>query len=334
MEEFLKLFEGKAKPKLGPAKNAEMIQILDKAVEGVYPSQPKTLKADVARIQTHIRRLEKEADLTGVRASRIEWLRKAQHALEMLATPVAVPAKAPAPAPAAAPAAAAPPPPPPPPPGQLFPVKTKKTREDGDCFYSSMYRASNEQGALHVFHTCLGIDTTSEDTFILSFRQRVANEILSNHLPSVVEQNGRQTNTYDMFMLDDPATYEIKLEGFPSWFATEFATQEAIGEREHFLTRLAFHAGSSYKDVGEIEVKIVQRLLEPCPLLLDIRVDTPPTLAKVRNGKPVITLQNQGESHYEYFSFNIPQKLSRKVAKGGSTHKGSTHRVKTRRTRR
>jgi hypothetical protein len=228
------------------------------------------------------------------------------------------PAAAPAPALAPAPAAAS---------EQLFPVKTKKTREDGDCFYSSIYRASNEQGVLQVFNTCLGIDITSEDTFILSFRQRVANEILSNNLPSTVEQNGRQTNTYDIFMLDDPDTYKLKLEGFPPWFVKEFPTQEDIGQRDHFLTRLAFHAGSSYKDVGEIDVKIVQRLLEPCPIFLDIRIDTPSTLAKVRNGKPVITLQNQGESHYEYFSFNIPQKLARKTpAKGGKGRK-------TRRTR-
>ena len=355
MEKFLDLFTGKTKPKLGPAKNAEMNQILEKAVEGVYAAKPKTLKVNVGRIQTHIRRLEKEEDTTGVRAPRLYWLKQAEQALQMLAAeaapapaapaPVApapaakpVPLAAPvAPAPAAKPVPLAPPVAPapaavpPPVEGQLYPAVTKKTRTDGDCFYSSIYRASNEQGALQLFNTCLGIDTTSEDSFILSFRQRIATEILSNNLPTEDLGEGRSLNTYDVLLQDDPATYRAKLRAFPAWFSKEFINQEAIGLREHFLERLAFHSGSSYKDVGEIEVKIVQRLLEQCPITLDIIVDTPVALMKIRGGNPVITLQNQGESHYEYFSF-IP--LPPKAKPASRKAKGGRRSRKTRRSRR
>ena len=360
MEKFLDLFTGKTKPKLGPAKNAEMNQILEKAVEGVYAAKPKTLKANVGRIQTHIRRLEKEEDTTGVRAPRLYWLKQAEQALQMLAAEAApapaapapaapapaapapaakpVPLAAPvAPAPAAKPVPLAPPVAPapaavpPPVEGQLYPAVTKKTRTDGDCFYSSIYRASNEQGALQLFNTCLGIDTTSEDSFILSFRQRIATEILSNNLPTEDLGEGRSLNTYDVLLQDDPATYRAKLRAFPAWFSKEFINQEAIGLREHFLERLAFHSGSSYKDVGEIEVKIVQRLLEQCPITLDIIVDTPVALMKIRGGNPVITLQNQGESHYEYFSF-IP--LPPKAKPASRKAKGGRRSRKTRRSRR
>ena len=347
MEKFLDLFTGKTKPKLGPAKNAEMNQILEKAVEGVYAAKPKTLKVNVGRIQTHIRRLEKEEDTTGVRAPRLYWLKQAEQALQMLAADAAPLPPAAKPVPPAAPPAAKPVPPaaplpaaaplpvvaaqPPPVEGQLYPAVTKKTRTDGDCFYSSIYRASNEQGALQIFNTCLGIDTTSEDTFILSFRQRIATEILSNNLPTEDLGEGRSLNTYDVLLQDDPATYRAKLRAFPAWFSKEFINQEAIGLREHFLERLAFHSGSSYKDVGEIEVKIVQRLLEPCPITLDIIVDTPVALMKIRGGNPVITLQNQGESHYEYFSF-IP--LAPKAKPASRKAKGGRRPRKTRRSRR
>ena len=335
MEKFLDLFTGKTKPKLGPAKNAEMNQILEKAVEGVYAAKPKTLKVNVGRIQTHIRRLEKEEDTTGVRAPRLYWLKQAEQALQMLAAEAAPAPAAPAPAakpvPLAAPVAPAPAAVPPPVEGQLYPAVTKKTRTDGDCFYSSIYRASNEQGALQLFNTCLGIDTTSEDSFILSFRQRIATEILSNNLPTEDLGEGRSLNTYDVLLQDDPATYRAKLRAFPAWFSKEFINQEALGLREHFLERLAFHSGSSYKDVGEIEVKIVQRLLEQCPITLDIIVDTPVALMKIRGGNPVITLQNQGESHYEYFSF-IP--LPPKAKPASRKAKGGMRSRKTRRSRR
>ena len=247
-----------------------------------------------------------------------------------LAAPVA-PAPAAKPVPLAPPVAPAPAAVPPPVEGQLYPAVTKKTRTDGDCFYSSIYRASNEQGALQLFNTCLGIDTTSEDSFILSFRQRIATEILSNNLPTEDLGEGRSLNTYDVLLQDDPATYRAKLRAFPAWFSKEFINQEAIGLREHFLERLAFHSGSSYKDVGEIEVKIVQRLLEQCPITLDIIVDTPVALMKIRGGNPVITLQNQGESHYEYFSF-IP--LPPKAKPASRKAKGGRRSRKTRRSRR
>lgn len=356
MEALLKgLLGGK---KLGPAKEKVLGEILGRSESGVHKTNPEIFAADKQIIKGFIDGLREGTNATGVKAERIKTLMAVGDHLTVAAGPAAaLPAPA-APAvaepwvekvsrtsgktywynpstgksvwenPTAQPAA----PPAAPPAAQAQaqaqaqaaqPVKTKKTRTDGDCFFSSIFRAANEQALLPLLATCNPLlQTCSESAFILSFRAILAQEIRAERLPM---NAGGSINTYDSLRQlgvdgdqEDDAVYKGTIESFPDWFRAEFPTLESLGTQKQFVKRLACYVAQSYNDVGMIEVGIAQRLLSACPLHLDVLVDTPAALAASRNGVPVITLQNQGEGHYEYFSFNVPVPRGKAKAKGGS----------------
>jgi hypothetical protein len=328
------LLEGK---KLGPAKERVLLDILSRSESGVHKTNPEIFAADKQIIKGFIDSLQ-GVNKTGVKAERIKTLMAVGKHLNVAAS------AAPAAPPAAPPAASAwvekvsrtsgktywynpstsksvwenPNAPPGPQAqaqaqAQAQPVKTKKTRTDGDCFFSSIFRAATEQGLLPLLATCNPLlQTCSESAFILSFRAILAQEIRAERLPM---NAGGSINTYDSLMqLGDDEVYKGTIEAFPIWFQEEFPTLESLGTQKQFVKRLASYVAQSYNDVAMIEVNLAQTLLARCPLHLDVIVDTPRVLAATRGGVPVITLQNQGEGHYEYFSFNVP---AAKV-KGGS----------------
>lgn len=301
---------------LGPVKNKVILDILSRSETGVHAANPSVFLADTRTIEGFILDLSKGTNATGVKGNRILSLKAVQDHLKVKslrpAAAAAAPAAAAPPKPApnpfnnspaaapAAPAAAAPPAPTAP-----RPVKTKKTRTDGDCFFSSIFRAAHEQGLLPLLSTCTPlVETCSESAFILSFRAILAKEIRAERLPM---NAGGTINTYDSLMqLGDDDVYQGTIDSFPDWFKAEFPTLESLGTQKQFVKRLACHVAKSYNDVGMIEVGITQRLLARCPLHLDVLSSNPATLAATRAGVPVITLQNQGEGHYEYFSFVVP----------------------------
>jgi hypothetical protein len=312
---------------LGPTKNKVIQDILERSEAGVHAADSATFMADMRTIEGFILDLSKGTNATGVKGNRILSLKAVQDHMKVMSlrpadavasaapNPFNIYPMPPPPAPAApaaspaAPAAAAPAPSP----AAPRPVKTKKTRTDGDCFFSSIFRAANEQGLLPLLATCNPLlQTCSESAFILSFRAILAQEIRAERLPM---NAGGSINTYDSLMqLGDDEVYKGTIEAFPDWFQAEFPTLESLGTQKQFVKRLASYVAQSYNDVGMIEVNLAQTLLARCPLYLDVITATPAALAATRDGVPVITLQNQGEGHYEYFSFNAP----RGKAKGGS----------------
>lgn len=325
------LLEGK---KLGPAKERVLLDILSRSESGVHKTNPEIFAADKQIIKGFIDSLQ-GVNKTGVKAERIKTLMAVGKHLNVAASapPAAPPASAwvekvsrtsgktywynpstsksvwenpnapPGPQPQAQPQ----------PQPQAQPVKTKKTRTDGDCFFSSIFRAATEQGLLPLLATCNPLlQTCSESAFILSFRAILAQEIRAERLPM---NAGGSINTYDSLMqLGDDEVYKGTIDAFPDWFQEEFPTLESLGTQKQFVKRLASYVAQSYNDVAMIEVNLAQTLLARCPLHLDVIIATPTVLAATRDGIPVITLQNQGEGHYEYFSFNVP---AAKV-KGGS----------------
>ena len=325
------LLEGK---KLGPAKERVLLDILSRSESGVHKTNPEIFAADKQIIKGFIDSLQ-GVNKTGVKAERIKTLMAVGKHLNVAAS--APPAAPPAP-PAASPWVEkvsrtsgktywynpstsksvwenpnAPPGPQPQAQPQAQPVKTKKTRTDGDCFFSSIFRAATEQGLLPLLATCNPLlQTCSESAFILSFRAILAQEIRAERLPM---NAGGSINTYDSLMqLGDDEVYKGTIDALPVWFQEEFPTLESLGTQKQFVKRLASYVAQSYNDVAMIEVNLAQTLLARCPLHLDVITATPAVLAATRGGVPVITLQNQGEGHYEYFSFNV----SGSKAKGGS----------------
>lgn len=183
-------------------------------------------------------------------------------------------------------------------------VWINRTLEQGDCFYSSIFRAAKERGLLPIFRDRLRLNIRTEHAFIGAFRNRIAKEVLAGHLPTDVDQYGHPENTYDILhgmgnSLGAAIQYD---EVFPDWFKTAFAT--GTGTRKNFLKKFAKGARVRQNYVSEIEVSIVKRLLNnECDILLEIDGLTKSVLAKYKTGKPLITLYNSSGGHYEYYTF-------------------------------
>lgn len=194
-----------------------------------------------------------------------------------------------------------------------YPVKIRKTLEQGDCFYSAIYRSAKErQGLLERLSSCVGIQHTNEAEFVQGFRNIIADQIVSGRLPS--EEEGVDTFDYlSGLFISNSNSYAELISSYPKWFKEEFSM--GLGERETFIQLLASHSREPGEWVGEIEVRIVKVLLEPCDISIEVRSNIQNNLYKRSQGKDVLHLYNRSECHYEYFSFVAdPVKVSMPVA--------------------
>jgi hypothetical protein len=179
-----------------------------------------------------------------------------------------------------------------------------ETLSQGDCFYSSIFRACKERGFLPILRDTLKLNVRTEDAFVASFRNRVAREVLANHLPSDVDQHGNPEDTYDILSkMGDSLSAAIEYdEVFPDWFKQAFA--KGVGTRKYFLKTFAKHTRIRKNYISEIEFQIVKKLLDDrCNIFLEAEGLTKALLPKYKVGKPLITLYNSSGGHYEYYSF-------------------------------
>ena len=186
-----------------------------------------------------------------------------------------------------------------------------RTTSNGDCFFSAIFRAAKERGkpVLDAIAKCLGLTTASEPKFIAAFRNKIATQIASGHLPSGQGREGL-LNLYDVFMemIGDPGQYKARVVAYPSWFGKTFGPKgEQIGTREEFVARLAEKIRESGNWVSEIEVTIAKEMLDACNVTL--RIENSNKIKDIRgelqmeaDGKTVLNIWNQGESHYVYFT--------------------------------
>jgi len=178
-------------------------------------------------------------------------------------------------------------------------VKEKKTLEDGNCFYSGIYRSARELGILGTF-LLLGLETDTEMEFIRSFRDLIANEIAADHLPKTAVQNG-ELDTYNSLVQAD-LDYKQIIAGFPAWFQKAFPQGE-IGTRDHFLNVMASHVRKNGEWVGEIEVRMVTALLLKHDIQIVVHKSKESNLNKTEGKMNLIHLYNPRDQHYTYFSF-------------------------------
>ena len=116
-------------------------------------------------------------------------------------------------------------------------VGINETLTQGDCFYSSLYRVFKERDLLKTVCHELNLRGSTEVRFVLSFRKKVAKEVLDDKLPTDLNQHGKQENSYDFLSgLGKELTTiidEDKGEIFPTWFKKEF--RNGVGTRKNFL---------------------------------------------------------------------------------------------------
>ena len=185
-------------------------------------------------------------------------------------------------------------------------VIIKPTLAQGDCFYSAIFRSLNERdNLLENVSTCLSIDISDETSFIKTFRDKLADDISEGHLDYSDEKNGR-IDTYDYFveLILDPLNYKEVTKSYPPWFNNEFGKSgEKLGERKSFCLRLADHIRKLGEWVGEIEVRLIKKMLERCHIQLEVETEKKEKLSKKSRDMDVLYLYNPSEQHYEYFSF-------------------------------
>ena len=205
----------------------------------------------------------------------------------------------------------------------FYPVIQKPTLSSGDCFYSALYRSAKERGYLDELVDCLGLDIENEEIFIQSLRNVMADEIYNDRLPGTQTREG-YLDSYDFLVVNyasDPLMYKEIIRGFPYWFQKRFA--KGPGDKKTFLQELVSHTMTMTEWVGEIEVKIAQRLFKTyCGIEIQTHMEADPVgendyiqMPKIYKGTPVFHLVNLGEAHYEYYSFKIPISKLKKSSK-------------------
>jgi Type III restriction enzyme, res subunit len=274
------------KPILGSTYNNEVEDIKTRHEDGTH-DEPKIFTKNTRRIKTIKKALDKKRTTAKrpkkieERQAQIDWLEKFASALKEETVNV-----------------------------EEAEVRIAKTLDDGNCFYSAIYRALKERDSLlNDVSECLKLNTKDETKFIMSFRDKIADIVSSGHLPgSGIGNNDKLEGPLDMYNSLSQAVqenYPAITEGFPPWFKVEFGEDgEHLGERPEFIKKLAKHIKQNKEWAGEIEVTIAKEELDKCNIVLTVRSNSNSLkLPKRQNSKDVIYLYNPEEVHYEYFSF-------------------------------
>jgi hypothetical protein len=185
-----------------------------------------------------------------------------------------------------------------------FPVVRRDTKTQGDCFFSSIYRAAKEQNLLDILEDCLEVETSQEEIFIQNVRDILADKILEDEDGVISDIYENLTNLSEINI----NSFGEIMNGMPSWFRKEF--EDGFPEDvEEFVDIIAENERKSGNYVGEIEVNIIKKVIEECGIHLEIYV-TPIQKAKkeTEEGEPILHLLHIGppdyeEGHYEYYSF-------------------------------
>jgi hypothetical protein len=197
------------------------------------------------------------------------------------------------------------PPPPPPPPPTAKPVAVARTLEQGDCFYSALYRGAHERGLLGEFKRCLLLPIDSEDEFVKQFRFKLARRIMRGDLLKG-KNTGGELDTYDMLVFrTSDGSYRATMAHMPAWFVREFGRSgELLGTRQSFLKRFAAGVATLTNWVSEIEVQMVADMIKGCSIRFRVHTKKEKMLFEQEDGFEVLHLYNPRAGHYEFFSFS------------------------------
>jgi hypothetical protein len=177
------------------------------------------------------------------------------------------------------------------------PVVPSETLDDGNCFYSSIYRALKEARLLEKLKRCyISLDLTTENTFIQTWRDVVAGE---------VEKGKVAGDIYDLLLsvVKEKATYKQILEAQPDWFRKLYS--RGLPEKNVFFKKTAEKVRIMNNWAAELEVTLTKELLEVCNIeLVTHNSQIAEAATHTEDGKPIIHLWNQGEAHWIRFSFD------------------------------
>jgi hypothetical protein len=214
-------------------------------------------------------------------------------------------------------------------------IVLRETLSNGDCFFSSIFRAGVEQGFVNKIKECLKLKATNEKEFIQAFRNMLATRVRYDRLPKSTNPDGSTEDTYDVLkatfkmeipgMVEQPgktgkgilsekqlrnSTYTQVLSAFPAWFEDKFK-KGIPDDKKDFLEKVAQGISTMRNWVGTIEVEMAKHILNSaCKITLKTYSSELTNAEPVdEKGQPTIHLRNLGEGHWEYYSFDLKKSI-------------------------
>ena len=183
--------------------------------------------------------------------------------------------------------------------------------DDGDCYFSAIFRATEYHKLLDTLCECLKIPIDSEKKFIKSLRTLVGEAVI----------NGAARSTYESYkenFNNEIETLKLQIESAPKYVQdflnkkikekekSRKADKVAFYTYETFAKELSKHIKQHNTWAGELEVIIVKNILELCNIMIDFYSsnkggDPPKRLPYNVDDKYYIYLYNYREIHWKHY---------------------------------
>jgi hypothetical protein len=188
-----------------------------------------------------------------------------------------------------------------------FRARIGQTLEDGNCFFSAVYRALKERGLLGAVKECHDIlnISGSEEDFIRSLRKLTADNANFDDMYSLLEGLYKTTNQNSKDFLKewmgDNSGLDPKQKAIVKKYILTKKPNKAKFEEEY---RAYINTYKTY--ASDVEFYTVKGLLDFCGITIQSLNEEKDELPAEKNGQPIIYLYNAGNRgegiHYEYFS--------------------------------
>lgn len=202
-------------------------------------------------------------------------------------------------------------------------VKLRDAGGRGDCFYFTLYEAMKEKDLLDGLTVTYPELRGTKRVFVQAFRTLVADHCDEEYTRMYMEMCRTKRQYPETFL----ELLDWKRSSFPTWLTHISKTyiQSKSCSKEHL--QMFLHAvkqsirisssrldkeGGSY--TSELDVQIAKGILQRAGIYLEIKHHEFRTLMDVPNR---IVLINQGESHYQYFSFASATSKPASVSQSG-----------------
>jgi hypothetical protein len=195
-------------------------------------------------------------------------------------------------------------------PGALPQVRLADVSGDGNCFYSALINAANEQGVLELLTTCLEINSMARLTPLI--------QGLRNYVSANIDERARQAyRVLNNLFYEEPDTLlEIINTTFAQWHQDVLFKAIEHNSEDEFVASIKTGILKMGSWASELEVKLLESKLKDCKIKLNVSNTILGRARKTENdGTEVITLYNSSDVHFQYFSFLMPKKAGRRTRK-------------------
>jgi hypothetical protein len=187
---------------------------------------------------------------------------------------------------------------------RIYNLKIKKTKDDGNCFYSSIYRSLVDKNLIKKFYKCFPkLKSIKENTFIYKMRHFVASKsdvYISNMFNNFIVSN------LDKDTFKEIVTY---LGSITKVLLSYYKKKKYdMKYKSEFIKDIKKIIKKDKNWVGELEVDIVKDLFKTKCKIINLKIFNNYSNAVKDIKKDIINLEydntiyiiNDGEIHYEY----------------------------------